>query len=270
MKKNSLNFLRVPARIATTLLLAGGLGACASSGGNPQDPWESMNRATFRFNDMADRAVMRPVAEAYDTVAPLPIKTGVSNVFGNVADLWIGVNNLLQGKVLDGLSDGGRFLINTTVGMLGVFDIATELGLDKHDEDFGQTLGAWGVGSGPYLVLPFLGPSTLRDGTSLLLVDLNMDPVWQIDDMGQRNRTTALRLVAKRAQLLGADTAAEQAALDKYGYMRSFYLQYRQNQVYDGSPPRVKDPDDDAALDMPAAAVPPLAAAPSEQRENQE
>jgi phospholipid-binding lipoprotein MlaA len=154
------------------------------------------------------------------------------------------VNNLLQGKFVDGLSDGGRVLVNSTVGMFGLFDIATELGLEKHDEDLGQTLGSWGVSEGPYIVLPLLGPSTLRDSAGLI-GDLQVDPVWQFKEVAVRNSLTGLRFVHRRAALLGADTTADQAALDKYGYMRSFYLQYRLNQVYDGQPPRVKDPDDE-------------------------
>lgn len=228
---------------AAAPLLALALSACATTGGNPADPLEPVNRATFQFNETADKYVLRPTAQVYD-LAPLPIKTAIGNFFGNLADIWIGVNNLLQGKVVDGLSDGGRFLLNSTVGMLGVFDVASEIGLEKHDEDFGQTLGKWGVGDGPYLVLPLLGSSNLRD-TAGLVGDLRVDPVWAIEDMGNRNRVTGLRFINRRAQLLGADTTAEQAALDKYDYMRSFYMQYRRSQIYDGSPPREKDPDDE-------------------------
>lgn len=240
---NSPTPLQGLARAAAVPLLALALSACATSSGNPKDPLESVNRATFQFNETADKYVVRPTAEVYD-MAPLPIKTAVGNFFGNLADIWIGVNNLLQGKFVDGLSDGGRFLMNSTVGMFGVFDVASEIGLEKHDEDLGQTLGKWGVGDGPYLVLPLLGPSNLRD-TAGLVGDLRVDPVLAIEDMGNRNRVTALRFVNRRAQLLGADTTAEQAALDKYNYMRSFYMQYRRNQIYDGYPPREKDPDDE-------------------------
>ncbi|GLT20885.1 hypothetical protein GCM10007933_03370 [Zoogloea oryzae] len=234
-------------RGALALLLALGLSACAGTGGHPKDPLEPLNRATFSFNETADRYVMRPVAQVYD-LAPLPVKVGVGNFFGNLGDFWIGVNNLLQGKFVDGLSDGGRLLINSTVGIFGIFDIATEMGLEKHDEDLGQTLGRWGVGDGPYLVLPLLGPSNLRD-TVGLVGDLNVDPIWGVEDIGERNRLTALRFINRRAQLLGADTTADQAALDKYGYMRSFYIQYRRSQVYDGRPPREKDEDDDSGAE---------------------
>ena len=234
-------------RGALALLLALGLSACAGTGGHPKDPLEPLNRATFSFNETTDRYVMRPVAQVYD-LAPLPVKVGVGNFFGNLGDFWIGVNNLLQGKFVDGLSDGGRLLINSTVGIFGIFDIATEMGLEKHDEDLGQTLGRWGVGDGPYLVLPLLGPSNLRD-TVGLVGDLNVDPIWGVEDIGERNRLTALRFINRRAQLLGADTTADQAALDKYGYMRSFYIQYRRSQVYDGRPPREKDEDDDSGAE---------------------
>lgn len=239
--------------------LAFALTGCAGPGGHPKDPLEPMNRATFRFNETADEYVLRPVAQLYDK-APLPVKTGVGNFFGNIGDVWIGLNNLLQGKFLEGLSDGGRFLLNTTVGMLGVFDVASEVGLEKHDEDLGQTLGRWGVGDGPYLVLPFLGPSNLRDGLGLV-GDFHFDPLQQLEDVGARNSLTGLRFVNQRAALLGTDTAADEAALDKYSYMRSFYIQYRLNQIYDGQPPRVKDPDDeDTANDK---AVPATNAVPS-------
>lgn len=231
-----------PTRLAT-LGMALALTACAGAAGHPRDPLEPLNRATFAFNETADKYVMRPVAQVYDYV-PLPFKVGVGNFFGNIGDVWIGVNNLLQGKFVDGLSDGGRVLVNSTVGMFGLFDIASELGLEKHDEDLGQTLGSWGVSEGPYIVLPLLGPSTLRDSAGLI-GDLQVDPVWQFKEVAVRNSLTGLRFVHRRAALLGADTTADQAALDKYGYMRSFYLQYRLNQVYDGQPPRVKDPDDE-------------------------
>lgn len=243
MKKNSKPEATVVKRCALAFGLVVAVVGCAGPGGHPKDPLEPMNRATFQFNEKADKYVLRPVAQAYD-LAPLPVKTGVANFFGNIADVWIGVNNLLQGKFADGFSDGGRFLLNSTVGLLGVFDVASEIGLEKHDEDLGQTLGWWGVGDGPYLVLPLLGPSNVRDGVSLI-GDFRVDPLMQFEDVGARNSLSGLRLVSKRAALLGADTAAEEAALDKYGYMRSFYMQYRRNQIFDGQPPREKDLDDD-------------------------
>ena len=234
----------------------------------PSDPWQAWNRKVFAFNEAIDEAVLKPAAQAYRDVVPALVRRGVGNFFGNIGDIWIGVNNLLQGKVTDGLSDGGRVLVNSTVGIFGLFDIATELGLEKHDEDLGQTLGKWGIGDGPYLVLPLLGPSNVRD-TFGLIGDLTADPVWQVEEVATRNSLTGLRFVSKRAQLLGADTTAEQAALDKYGYLRSFYIQYRLNQVYDGQPPRVKDPDDDEASGDDGATAP-QAAPQSDKKENQE
>ncbi len=269
--KNSKAASKALLQSVATLALSLGLMACAGPGGHPKDPLEPLNRATFRFNDVADQYVMRPVAQVYD-LAPLPLKVGVGNFFGNIGDLWIGVNNLLQGKVVDGFSDGGRFLVNSTVGLLGVFDIATEIGLEKHDEDLGQTLGVWGIGDGPYIVLPFLGSSNLRDSVGLY-IDLSADPVWQAKEVATRNSLTGLRFVNRRAALLGADTTADQAALDKYGYMRSFYMQYRLNQIYDGQPPRVKDPDDEDASADDLGTAPTESAATSaspDKKENQE
>jgi len=144
-----------------SLLLLASLAACAT-GGNPKDPWEGVNRKVFVFNEKLDAWVLKPVAQGYDAAAPLPVRTGVSNVFGNVEDIWIGLNNLLQGKPVEALSDLGRFTINSTLGILGVFDVATELGLEKHEEDFGQTLGVWGVGDGPYVMLPFFWSSHVK------------------------------------------------------------------------------------------------------------
>ena len=263
MMKNKKSKLQVRGllRGIATVALGLGLTACASTGGHPKDPFEPLNRATFQFNEQADRFVIRPVAQVYDYV-PLPVKTVVGNFFGNLGDVWIGVNNLLQGKVAEALSDGRRVLVNSTVGLLGAFDIATELGLEKHDEDLGQTLGVWGVGEGPFLVLPILGSSNFRD-TLGLVGDIYADPVIQHKEVATRNSATGLRLVHKRSVLLGADTTAEQAALDKYEYLRSFYMQYRLNQVYDGNPPRPKDPDDEEARrDDPVAPVVASADAP--------
>ncbi|KAF7599071.1 MAG: ABC transporter [Candidatus Dactylopiibacterium carminicum] len=219
-----------------------GLSACASVPGERPDvdPWEGINRKVFAFNETLDKHALRPVAQGYEKVVPLPARTGVSNFFGNIEDLWTGVNNLLQGKPVDGGVDFGRFALNSTVGILGFFDVASEMELDKHEEDFGQTLGRWGVGSGPYLMLPFLGPSTVRDGFGKG-ADFLASPTQQIPGWQTRTGLTALGLINTRAQLLGADAALEQAALDKYAYLRDFYLQRRLSQIYDGRPPREDD-----------------------------
>ena len=223
--------------LATALLA--GLSGCASTANNPKDPLEGFNRAMFSFNDGLDKAIIKPVAQGYDYVLPQPVQTGVGNFFGNIADVFIAVNNLLQGKPADAASDAGRFLLNTTIGVLGVFDVATPAGLEKHDEDFGQTFGRWGVGEGAYVVWPFIGSRTVRD-TAGYVVDVAVDPVWNVDHVPTRNSLAVLRLVDTRASLLPAEKVIDDAALDKYTYMRDAYLQCRKSLVYDGNPPREK------------------------------
>jgi len=241
-------------RFLLGLLLLGALGGvagCATTGGNPDDPLEGYNRAMFRFNDGVDKAVIKPVAQGYKAVMPEFARTGVSNFFANLGDLWIGVNNILQGKLGEGASDFGRFALNSTVGVLGLFDVASNAGLDKHNEDFGQTLGRWGVGSGAYVVLPILGPSTVRDGISLFAVDWHGDPLWHVGNVPTRNELYGVRAVDTRANLLDASRLAEEAALDQYAYVRSAYLQQRRSLVYDGNPPREPGP-----AEGPASAEP--------------
>ncbi|MCB1960981.1 MAG: VacJ family lipoprotein [Rhodocyclaceae bacterium] len=225
---------RGSAILVTTLTLAG----CATvKHPHPDDPWERYNRAMFSFNEGVDKVVLKPLATGYDTVAPLPVKTGVGNFFGNLGDIWTGINNFLQGKGGDGRSDTARVLINSTLGIFGLFDVATDMGFEKHQEDFGQTLAVWGVGKGPYFVLPFLGPRTLRDAAALP-VDFYADPVAHLSDVASRNALVGLRVVHERAALLGASRAVEEGSLDKYGYIRDFYLQRRRYEIYDGRPPR--------------------------------
>jgi phospholipid-binding lipoprotein MlaA len=224
--------------LVSVLVLAG----CATSG-NPKDPIEGFNRAMFAFNDGLDTVVIKPVAKGYDAVLPSPVKTGVSNFFGNIADLFVGVNNVLQGKVSEGASDFGRVAVNTTIGLLGVLDVATEMGLEKHNEDFGQTFGSWGVGDGAYVVLPIFGPRTARDTVGLVL-DMKADPMGDLDHVPTKNTLTVLRLIDGRAGFLPADKVIEEASLDKYSYIRGAYLQRRRNLIYDGNAPRQTDFDD--------------------------
>lgn len=224
------------------------LGGCATTG-DPRDPLESVNRGIYHFNDGVDTMLVKPLAEVYRGVIPQLVRTGVNNVFSNLNDVIVALNNLLQGKFDAALSDIARLMINTTVGLLGIFDIATEAGLEKHDEDFGQTLGYWGVGDGAYLVLPFLGPRTVRD-TAGLIVDIKTDPVTYIDPTRDRNATLGLRLVAQRERLLGASKVLEVAALDEYAFVRDAYLQRRRNLIYDGNPPREKDDGASAPRDI--------------------
>lgn len=207
---------------------------------NPNDPYEGFNRAMFSANEAVDTVLLRPVALGYDRAVPLPVKASVGNFFGNAGDLWIGANSALQGKFSDAGSDVGRLLVNSTVGIFGLFDVASEIGLEKHDEDFGQTLAVWGVGDGGFLFWPVIGPRTVRD-TAGWGVDTFADPVTYVRGIPVRNSMVALRVVDIRASLLPADKVIEEAALDKYAYIRDAYLQRRRSQVYDGRPPRLDD-----------------------------
>ena len=237
--------------VAVAIAAVGLLAGCATSG-NPKDPIEGFNRAMFAFNEGLDSAIVKPVATGYEAVLPSPIRTGVTNFFSNIEDLFIGVNNLLQGKVPEAFSDLGRVAINTTVGLLGVIDFASDAGLEKHDEDFGQTFGRWGVGNGAYVVIPVFGPRTARDTVGLVL-DVAADPVANHRPRRTRDIALALRFVNDRANLLPADKVVEEAALDKYSYMRDAYLQRRRSLIHDGNPPREVDADAEPA-DRPAMA----------------
>jgi phospholipid-binding lipoprotein MlaA len=198
-----------------------------------------MNRATYAFNDAIDENVLKPVAKGYQTVTPGFFRAGVSNLFTNVGDVATALNNLLQGKAGDGASDAGRFLVNSTLGVLGLFDVATPMGLEKHNEDFGQTLGKWGVPSGAFLVLPLMGPSTLRDASGRA-VDSFAGYSRYVDHIPTRNSAFGLEIIDLRANLLGASSTLDAAALDKYQFVRDAYLQRRLRNVYDGSAPQAK------------------------------
>lgn len=224
-------------------LLAGVLSGCATTG-SPRDPLQPLNRAIFGFNETFDQVLMKPVARGYRAVLPEMVRNGVTNFFSNIEDVWIAANNLLQGKPEQGLQDVMRVAINTVIGLGGLIDVASDAGLDKHNEDFGQTLGRWGIGSGPYLVLPFLGPSTLRDGIALIGVDTAVDPVWNIDRVPARNTVYSGRAVNARTNALDAVQVMEEAALDKYRFVRDSYLQRRRSLIYDGDPPREREPED--------------------------
>jgi phospholipid-binding lipoprotein MlaA len=223
---------------ALALLLATG---CATLGpeADPRDPLEGFNRSVYRFNEGFDEAIARPVATAYRDVLHEEIRSRVRNFFSNIGDLFIGVNNFLQGKFVEGMEDWVRFAFNSTFGLFGLHDIASEAGLEKHNEDFGQTLGRWGVGDGAYLVLPFLGPSNVRDGIGTGL-DFYFDPLSEVRPNRVRNSARVLRVVNLRADLLDASRLLEEAALDKYVFLRDAYLQRRRSLIYDGRPPREK------------------------------
>ena len=233
------------------LLICLGLGGCASTSNNPKDPFESFNRGSYKFNDALDKAVLKPVAKGYNTVMPTPARRGLSNFFSNLNDVTVTVNDLLQFKVKQAASDTGRMVVNTTVGLLGLIDVATPMGLDKHNEDFGQTLGYWGLGSGPYLMLPFLGPSSVRDSAGLY-ADTMTSQTNRIKHVAVRNEIYLTSFVVKRAALLDEEKVLDEAAIDRYSFIRDAYLQHRQNLVYDGNPPREKydDDDDDSKPDV--------------------
>ena len=222
--------------IGLVLALAGLTGCAGGPIANPQDPLESFNRGVYQFNDAVDVAVIKPVATAYQEVLPKPVQRGVRNFFANLQDLWSGVNNALQFKGQQSANSFVRFGVNSFIGLGGLLDVATEMNVERHTKDFGHTLGYWGVGPGPYLVLPLLGPSTLRD-TLALPVDAQGNLASGVEHIPTRNSLTALRLVDTRAYLLGASAMLEEAALDKYTFTRDSYLQRRRNSIYDGNPP---------------------------------
>ena len=220
------------ARFGLAIAIAATLSACAT-GTNPRDPLEGYNRAMFKFNDTVDEVALKPVATAYKTVTPSFVQTGVGNFFGNLADVWSAVNNLLQGKGEAGLQDVVRVGMNSTFGIFGLIDIASQAGIPKHSEDFGQTLGWYGVQPGPYVMLPLLGPSTVRDTVALPL-DITGDPWRYKEPVSVRNIGTVTRVVDKRAALLDATNLMEAAALDRYEFIRDGFLQARENKVFDG------------------------------------
>lgn len=231
MKKAISAFWRSIALAAIALAATG----CASM--SEKDPYEKFNRSVFNFNDAVDRNALKPAATAYKTVTPSFVQTGVNNFFSNLSDVWSSANNLMQGKAERSLSDATRVVINSTFGLVGLIDIASDAGLKKHSEDFGQTLGYWGVPPGPYVMLPILGPSTLRD-TAGLPVDIAADPWGYGISVRARNIGTVVRVVDQRAALLDASNLLEEAALDRYEFIRDGYLQQRKGKVFDGESSR--------------------------------
>lgn len=191
---------------------------------HPKDPWEAYNRTVFAFNDIADETVLKPAAMVYEKAAPTPVRTAVSNFFGNLSDAWSAVNWVLQGEPRLAIEQGARFIFNSTLGLAGLADVAGEVGIDKRSANFAQTLGSWGVGRGPYLVLPLMGPSTVRDTVALPIDRMARSSVW-FDHPSDRFMASGLELVSQRASLLRAGELVEGIALDKYTFFRDAYLQ---------------------------------------------
>ncbi len=230
------------------------LAGCASSPAkNPADPLESFNRGVYRFNDAVDKAIAKPVAQGYNAVMPVPGKVMVSNFFSNLDDVIVTVNDLLQLKLAQAASDGSRFLFNSTFGVFGLLDVAHRL--EKHNEDFGQTLGYWGVGSGPYLVLPLLGPSTVRDGAGLY-ADSRPSKLRRVDHMRSRNQLYLAKSINHRAQLLDQEKVLDEAALDRYEFIREAYLLRRRSLIHDGNPPREDYEEEENGFEYQSTPIP--------------
>lgn len=261
-------FCRPPALLLTTWLLFAGVcqagpapepppAPAAESGA--YDPLEGVNRAIYKFNDRFDRAILKPVARGYDTITPDPVQHSIRRFFSNLLSPTVVVNDLLQAKFRQSAADTGRFLVNSTVGIAGLFDVARHMGLRPHNEDFGQTLGVWGVGEGPYLVWPVLGPKNLRDSFGWL-GDFAANPVTYVNDPADRWALWVVNLVDTRASLLGvSDVLTQAAGQDEYLFVREAYRQRRITQIYDGNPPAKNTPaffDDDEVVMPPAPATP--------------
>jgi len=217
------------------------LSGCATIEGeaDPDDPLESFNRSMYSFNDSLDRAVLKPVAQGYNAVLPDPVNKSVSNFFSNLEDVVVIFNDILQLKIEQALTDTARVVFNSTIGVFGLFDVASGMDMPKNNEDFGQTLGYWGVDTGAYIVWPFFGPSNVRD-TIGSISDAYVNPLYDIQPDDTQLALSATNVVDTRAGLLSASKILKEAALDPYLFVRDAYLQRRQNLVYDGNPPKPK------------------------------
>jgi phospholipid-binding lipoprotein MlaA len=226
----------LPAALAAALLLS----ACASTPGRPYDPFEASNRVMYAINEPLDKYFAKPIAQFYVDYVPSVIRTGFSNYFNNIDDFFSAINGLLQGKLDKAGDDMGRVMLNSSFGLLGLIDIASDAGIPRGMEDFGQTFGYWGIPQGPYLFIPLWGPTTVRDGTGSIL-RYWYTPTQLIPDVAVRNVIYGIGAIDARAQALGATSLIEQASIDPYTFVRRSYLQRREYMVYDGKPPPEKE-----------------------------
>jgi len=243
----------------TALFLAGAgalLAGCAAAPSR-DDPFEPWNRAMYEVHQVVDGNVVKPIAEAYVKTMPEPIRTGVSNFFGNIDDLFTGINNVLEGRGNQAGDDFGRVLLNSTFGFVGVLDLASMIGINKDKKDFGITFGKWGAPQGPYFFVPLFGPTTVRDGTGTV-VRFFLSPVGYINEAPLRNSIYGIGYLDTRAQALSAESVLDTAALDRYRFLRNAYLKNRRYQVYDGKPP----PEEDDDAPVPSAVPNPAASSP--------
>jgi phospholipid-binding lipoprotein MlaA len=247
-------------RLAAALIALATLAGCAGiPGPNPRDPLEPYNREAQKFNDQVDSIVLKPAATMYREKVPPIVRTGVANFFGNLQDAWTAVNSLLQFRIQDAEESLARFQINTVAGLGGIMDVASELNIDKHKEDFGQTLGRWGVPAGPYIVIPLLGPSTLRDALAYP-IDRKGDLIWQMPRGDERTVLYGLRTVDRRSNLLRVGDLVDQAAIDKYSFTRDAFLQRRQADVLDFKEGKDDDGAEPKADETPAPVRQPASA----------
>ncbi len=236
---------KILAQLAMALATMALLSSCASQAN--KDPLESINRGIYKFNDVADKAVFKPVATVYKTIAPTPVRKGFNNFFNNLGSLTTVFNDLLQFKFNHAFTDAGRFVINSTFGLAGFIDVAAMDNIQYRKEDFGQTLGYWGAGSGPYLVLPILGPSSVRDVTGRVFDTITTDPITYVHNRGQIELSNQLRLAQfldARTELLTANDLIDEASLDPYAFTRDAFLQRRQTQILDGDTSKQKNFDE--------------------------
>jgi len=230
-------------RAACAAVLIVSAGGCATTGsGDPRDPWEGFNRGVYSFNETMDNVLFNHVSNLYQAITPNFVDRGVTNFFNNLNDIAVVVNDILQFKIDQALSDASRFIFNSTIGLVGFFDVSTPMGLPKHDEDFGQTLAYWGVGSGPFLMVPFFGPATIRDALGLAVDNGILNPVFYLDNTELKAGLLTLNYVDFKADLLSAKKLVAEAAIDEYEFIKNAYFEKRASQISGGAVEEYSEP----------------------------